>query len=450
LFLVTAPRMILDALTIDPMLAAEMIFRATDAVWARVGSTVQSFIRRCHTPGTVDRALRFMIASGRSEFLDQVWPLITHENNQVSHSALRAATRFRPSLLGSDLAKWIAPLSPNTRKKVLHEIASNSAMDGLDLAADVAKDDPDHDPEVKAMVVDALAFRRADRHVAELLRGADEKTFDLVTGSGLIDDVTDEHLRAGLDAARKRRRKEGISTYERLRAMVYARDGEDHGGELTTIIAEMLIGNKQGAEVHLVYEARNRYPRAIADGLLQRLRVGRELFFGADDLLASAGFSLEDNVLLEIALSMTPRHDDRAEAAASVLGPQAMGGMIDALFEAMRRVRDASGGYDQAAGDRCHDLLSRIAHTPGASLLAAIRARSSPQSQLWPAVRRPPASFLYPSDCWTKTFVNGARSGNGPLLNAIAAAPRPTRRVRLGRCNTRGLFRLSVAPRRLR
>ena len=55
-------------------------------------------------------------------------------------------------------------------------------MDGLDLAAAIAKDDPD--PEVKATVIDALAFRRADRHVADVLRCADEKTFDLVARKG--------------------------------------------------------------------------------------------------------------------------------------------------------------------------------------------------------------------------------------------------------------------------
>ncbi len=92
--------------------------------------------------------------------------------------------------------------------------------------------------------------------------------------------------------------------------------------------------------------------------------------------MASAGFILEDDALVEIALSETRLRDDRAEAAASVLGPQAVGRMIEAVLEAKKRLCDASGRYDQAAGDRYHDLLARIAHTPGASLIAAVRARS--------------------------------------------------------------------------
>lgn len=366
---------ILAVFKVDPILAAEMIFRSTDAIWGRVGSTIQGLIGRWHTSGKVDRALRFMISSGRSEFFDQVWPLITHENDQVNLSALRAGRRFRPSLLGRDAAKRIAALSPDVRKNVLHEIASNSDMDGLNLAAAIAKDDPD--PEVKATVVDALAFRRADRHVAEVLRCADEKTFDLVARKDLVDEVTDEHVKEGIEAAREHLRKEGVSTYDRLRAIVYAQGDEDLSGELTAIIAEMDIDKKQDGAVHLLYEVRNRYPRALAEGLLQRVRAGRQLFYGADDLLASAGFSLEDDALLEIALSETGRRDDRAEAAASVLGPRALGRMIETVLDAKKALRDASGKYNQVAGDRYHDLLARIAHTPGASLIAAIRARSA-------------------------------------------------------------------------
>lgn len=366
---------ILAAFKVDPILAAEMIFRSTDAIWGRIGSTIQGLIGRWHTSGKVDRALRFMISSGRPEFFDQVWPLITHENDQVNLSALRAGRRFRPSLLGWDAAKRIAALSPDVRKNVLHEIASNSGMDGLNLAAAIAKDDPD--PEVKVTVVDALAFRRADRHVAEVLRYADEKTFDLVARKDLVDEVTDEHVKKGIEAARERLRKEGVSTYDRLRTIVYAQGDEDLSGELTAIIAEMDIDKKQDGAVHLLYEVRNRYPRALAEGLLQRVRAGRQLFYGADDLLASAGFSLEDDALLEIALSETGRRDDRAEAAASVLGPRALGRMIETVLDAKKALRDASDKYNQVAVDRYHDLLARIAHTPGASIIAAVRARSA-------------------------------------------------------------------------
>ena len=46
---------------------------------------------------------------------------------------------------------------------------------------------------------------------------------------------------------------------------------------------------------------------------------------------------------LGIALEETSRHNDRAEAAASVLGPNGVGRLIDAYLAAGKVVRDASG-----------------------------------------------------------------------------------------------------------
>ncbi|WP_425106636.1 NACHT domain-containing protein [Ancylobacter sp.] len=113
------------AFDVDPVLAADMIFRATDEVWAPIGAEMRSLAEQWHAPGKVDRAVRFMIASGRPEFGDLLWPLISHANTQVHLPALRAAKRFRPSVLGNDALARIAALPPEIRKNVLHEIASH-------------------------------------------------------------------------------------------------------------------------------------------------------------------------------------------------------------------------------------------------------------------------------------------------------------------------------------
>ncbi|RVQ67839.1 hypothetical protein EKN06_06110 [Croceicoccus ponticola] len=362
------------AFEVDPVLAGEMIFSATDEVWAPIGTEMQSLAEQWHAPGKVDRAVRFMIASGRPEFADLLWPLISHANTQVHLPALRAAKRFRPSVLGNDAPARIAALPPEIRKNVLHEIALHGGIDGLDLATAIAK--TDSDPDVKATVVDALSFRRADRHVADLLADAGDATYDILAEKGHLDDIAVDAVQQELRRAGERRKVAGISHFERLRTLVHAPVGDDHDTEVTEIVAEMEIDRKRDGEMHLLYETRKRYPEALARGLLRRVREHRELFYGADNILAAAGFALEDDALLGIALEETSRHDDRAEAAASVLGPNAVGRLIDAYLEAGKVVRDASGKYDQAAGDRYHDLRARISHTPGASLVAAVQARA--------------------------------------------------------------------------
>ena len=365
---------ILAAFEVDPILAGEMIFRATDDVWTPISDRVRGFIDKWHTPGKVDRAVRFMITSGRPEFGDLVWPVITHEDNQIHLAALRAARRFRPSLLGSDAPKRIAALPPEVRKNVLHEIAMQSGMDGLDLATAVAR--ADSDPEVKATVVDALSFRMADRHIADLLSDAGDAAYDILAEKGHIDDVAVDAVQKGLAAARERRKAAGMSHFERLRALLHAKGGEDRAAEISGNVAEMEIDRKRDGEMHLLYEARKRYPQALAEGLLRRVRENRTLFFGADDILAAAGLTLEDDALFDIALGESRRPDDRAEAAASVLGPRAVGRMIEAYLAVRKVVRDANGKYDQAAGDRYHGLRARIGHTPGASLIAAVQSRA--------------------------------------------------------------------------
>lgn len=363
------------AFEVDPVFAGEMIFRATDEVWAPISSEIRSLVEQWHARGNIDRAVRFMIASGRPEFSDLVWPLVTHADNQVHLRALRAAKQFRPSVLGGDAPTRIASLPSEIRKHVLHEIASNSGIDGLDLATAIAK--RDSEPEVKATVVDALSFRRADRPVADLLEDAGDAAYDILVQKGHLDDIAVDAVRHELQRARERRRVAGISHIERLRTLIYSPDGDDCETQVSGIVAEMEIDRKRDGELQLLYEVRRRYPEALADGLLRRLHERRDLFYGADNILAAAGFALEDDALLRIALEETSRHDVRAQAAASVLGPNAVGRLIDAYLAAGKVVRDASGKYDQAAGDRYHGLRDRIGHTPGASLVTAVQARAA-------------------------------------------------------------------------
>ena len=75
-------------------------------------------------------------------------------------------------------------------------------MDGIDLATAIAKNDTELD--VKASVVEELAFRGADRHAAEILRSADDSIFDMVARTELLDDATDEYVKKGINTARER------------------------------------------------------------------------------------------------------------------------------------------------------------------------------------------------------------------------------------------------------
>lgn len=159
---------ILETLSIDPILSAEMIYRSSEEVWQKIKKEILNFVGKWHTPAHIDRAVTFMISSGRGEFESQIWTLLENENTQVHLSTIRAGRRFRPSVLGNDVQKRIAGLSEKLREHLISEIASRSGMEGIELATELAK--KDESPKVRAEVIDALLFRRADRFAADILK----------------------------------------------------------------------------------------------------------------------------------------------------------------------------------------------------------------------------------------------------------------------------------------
>lgn len=363
---------ILAALEVDPLLAAEMIFRATDEVWAKVGGAIQDFVSRWHAPGKVDRAVRFMMTSGRPEFSTIIWPLITHEDDQMSFSALRNCARFRISILGDDAEAKIRALPDGIREILLTEIAMHGDVDGMGLVSTIAKDDPV--PKVQASVAESFAFRRADRHVATVLESAGEATFDLVAMKSIREEISDPVVRKKIDEAIARKAAQGESSTERLAAILAETDGPDRSTDVAGIIESMELGQQLDAEERLIYEAHLKYPEAVVAGTLSRVLAGSTLFYNARDILSEANIVVEDENLRDIVLS--DKSDDyRANAAACALGPMATAHVLDAFLEYSKLA--ISGQPADAGRARSQQLEMRLLNVPLGSLLEAIREKSA-------------------------------------------------------------------------
>ena len=365
---------IIAALEVDPILAAEMIWRSSDGVWRRVRASVEEFVELWHTPGRVDRAVRFMSISGREEFHEQVWPLITHENEQIHLAVFDAGTRFRPSVLGKDAGLRLRDVCPRMRQTILCQIAMYGGMAGMDFAADVAK--ADRDPQVKARVAESLAFRGADRHVVAVLHDAEDATFDLLTDRTLFDAIANDGVRLGLAAAYHRKYVHGISPRKRLELLVSESGDNDASVEVTTIVAEMEFEGQEDYAEHLVYLADTRFPEAVTEALLRRVREGRELPRRAAERLSKANLALEDEGLLEIALESGRLLSDRAEAATSVLGPCSVGRMIDRIVEVHEQIGEVGKGDEKATREFRNALQDRVCFAEPGRFLTAIQERA--------------------------------------------------------------------------
>lgn len=407
------------AFDVDPMLAAEMIYRSSDQVWAIVAPQILDKVTLWHAPGKVDRALRFMIRSGRSEFLPVVWPLITHADEQVQLAALGAGGVFRTKILGQDAAAKISALLPAVRKILASEIASDGDMDGLALATAIAKSEPD--PGVKFEIVTSLAFRRADRHVSEILANADDPTCDRLVAEDWADQLGEAAETPSMRAAIARHIGDGDTPDQRLKRLVEGDVSDANGEAIASIVASIDIPRDQAPELRLIRAALQRYPNHVAKGYLERVRTGRALFRGTDHVLASTGVSVDDDALLEIALAGA-RPDDRARAAVSALGPQSLAKLIARVLEAEARVVDAQGRYDSAAADYHHQLQDRLAHASGANLVTAIQARAA-QASPTEAVSLANLISCHPADqeLGDRPFDQAARNGIAALAEEWGA-----------------------------
>jgi hypothetical protein len=171
-------RAILRALGIDPMLAAEMIHRSTTEVWAIIADATLRFADNWLANSKADRVLAFMLASGRPEFATRVWRLFEDQDIYREAVRLRDQSRFVPSTLGTNARDQIKGLVPDRRSELLWDLVSNGGQEGIELAVEVARNEPS--AHVLASVIDVLEFVGSDQYVAELLARAPTEVWRLL------------------------------------------------------------------------------------------------------------------------------------------------------------------------------------------------------------------------------------------------------------------------------
>lgn len=371
-------RSVLAALEVDPLLAAEMIYRSSDEIWALVSDDVQRFVRAWHVPGTVDRALRFMLTSGRPEFLAVIWPLVTHEGEQNSLHALRNCRQLRRAVFGGDAASAIAALPDSPREVLLHEMAMHGDVEGLGLATDLAKIDPHTD--VQLSVVSALSFRRADFHIAEILRAVSDDTLDQIVRRQILDveEVADFQCRERLAQA-QHRSIEAETDYEKLHRIARTPRDEPLEPELYRILSTMEFERGDRDVSSLAETLRTHYPFVVAKALVARVLEGRSLFHHAAEIVSTGRVVEDDESLLKIAQDDLGQYSQRASIAAAVLGPRSSAVLLDMLFE-LEPSRKVNGASDPEVNKLFYGLEGRLALAPAESILEAVQARSAQAS----------------------------------------------------------------------
>ncbi|TIR04084.1 ATP-binding protein [Mesorhizobium sp.] len=318
-------------LQIDPSFAAGIIYRSGSLVWAEVGDNVQAFAKAWHTEGTADQALRFMIATGRGEFADAVWPLVTSADEQLQLSALRMGYRWKPSVLGPYLDSHYANLEEGIRSRLLSEFVYGGGVEGLLTAAGIARTDPSS--RVKADVFQALLFRRAEQQALMLLSSADDETWKIVAKQVDATEISDANVVERINRYQEAEVQADRRPSRKLAHLLTFPPTPKRGQLIYKALCDPVFDFKDSGEWtarRALEEARGPVSAAFETRVAQRLTLP----WNPDEFLANVAD--QDSGPIPDIVFADDANDDVRKNAARVIGPATVRALIDEHLEAER------------------------------------------------------------------------------------------------------------------
>jgi hypothetical protein len=373
---------IILTLAIDPVFAAEMIFRSSPEAWDIVRDDAVRFARRWRALVPDSAATDFMVATGKPEFADDLWPVIIDDkDDQRTYEILRSGHRFRPSVLGPDIGHRIEPLSDTHRARVLSEVAHNSGMDGLELATTLAT--TDGSDEVKIAVADALAFRSAMRLLERLLANASDAVWNHLARKWRPEDFDAAAMVERIAREAARLVTEGDDPVARLYRLARLKPTTETAARVESLVGEIDFGKRDESGWPSIHEVTEAFPAAVARGLLRHLERGEAVPYGAEELLRASDIVLDDGPAIDRLLG-DPANREAAKAV-TLAGPRVVGALIDQLMVVdvalsnQAEARRNGGKYDQSIGEEHHRLIGLIGQSRSEALAQGILDRSDSQ-----------------------------------------------------------------------
>lgn len=363
---------IIRCLSIDPMLAAEIIFRAP-AAWGCVEHEVTGFLNRWHQPGKVDRAVGFIVNSGRSEFAGMLWPLLAESEHRRHLDVSRAGRRFPPSLL-PDVDTRLATLKESTRAEVLGEMVDRGGMEGALTAASLAQ--ADSSVRVKKEVVESLYWNGADQQAARVLQdGPPELWHELASRhplTGIHNLAVAARMKVERRAAFERLQKPGQRLHFLLNGGV---DGIDTEQEVFRLLADPKLELRASAADHALHQAYERYPSVVASALVRRIEQGLEIPFRTQ-LLVQEQHIVTDEEPISGMVNDKAIDDNSRRNAASIAGPVSIGRLIDEQLTLVALVASDPASRERLAKQQ-RFLEELVVAAPYSSLVTAVLRRAS-------------------------------------------------------------------------
>lgn len=365
---------ILLSISVDPMLAAEMIYRSSPAVWDIIKDETKAFALRWHKPDKVDRAIGFMITTGRPEFAGQIWPLVTHPDEQIHLKALRAARQFRPSVLGASIQERLITVPEEVRESVLAEIAMESGLDGINLVTSLAKSESS--AKVQFAVIESLLFRHAERFAIMIIKAAKEDVWHMLASSNYANEITDAEIAERWKKERLIYITEETNILRKLSLLLNNSEVSPYiGKQVENLIVsdEFPIGDNNA--YWTLVKAKDQYLQEVKRGILRRIENASKTLYGSIDLLKDSGV-VEEGVIIDLILD-TAQENRFADAATVIAGPNTVSILIAKLLKLDKEIQEMDGPIEEITRSEYWRLIDRISHSQPVSILTALQTYSN-------------------------------------------------------------------------
>ncbi|ODT32229.1 MAG: hypothetical protein ABS35_02530 [Kaistia sp. SCN 65-12] len=317
------------AMSLGPMLAAEIVYRTGDAVWSLVSAKVQAFARAWHQANQVDLAVGFMMKTGREDFSDLVWPLVSNSSDQVQGEALNIGNRIRPTVFGDHLQGDYEHLQERVRERFVSGLIFGGGIEALETAFDLAKRDPS--VEVKSAAVEAFLFRGAPRQATAVLNGADDEVWRRVAERDYFDGLTAPHVVTRLRALQDEDAKANPNPARSLTRFTRKAQISGEVADLDAILRDEKLDLQADQTAAAFHQAAGAFPEVVAAAMSKRIWAGSPLPFRVYGYLSPQPVS-EAPELSNIIVD-SQEIDERTSGALFLAGPSIIARMIGEFLE---------------------------------------------------------------------------------------------------------------------
>lgn len=360
---------IVRATGIDPMLAAEMIQRSPAKVWSMISEAIKAFASAWFATGERDRAVTFMMATGKPDFADHVWSVI--EDDHAYNQVFQRRGHFSPAVLGSEWKDRFQRLSEERRRVLLWDVAS-SGTDGIEFAVQALSHE--HSTQVATSALEILEYRATENELASVLDPASDELWRSLAERRRLEDFPERFRPRLTEQKGKLLAQLPVGPHRtRLLAELGQCDDDDKVEQAIDLALSTKYDDYR-AEEHAFEVIAAIAPEKLSAMIINRLIARQPVSYTAGRF-ACASEANDQDALSRIACEPGAGNHHRAKTVARLLTEPSVKKVIEDYLRQCGELRGKSWGESTQAREQHNACADALRHVPLEFLVRGILAQ---------------------------------------------------------------------------